>query len=117
MEELNVLPYLENVIRETLLAHTPLVSVTRVAMWTTPFRLAYRRELEQLEHPTGVVYDSLPITEGQEIYLSLLAVNTDKALWEEDAAEFNRSQTSDGRQKALFILIRAFKFELAIPAK
>ncbi|KAJ7243267.1 hypothetical protein C8J57DRAFT_1083787, partial [Mycena rebaudengoi] len=27
MEELNALPYLENVVRETLRAHTPLVSV------------------------------------------------------------------------------------------
>jgi cytochrome P450 len=32
MEELNALPYLENVIRETLRAQTPLVSVTCVSM-------------------------------------------------------------------------------------
>ncbi|KAJ7884436.1 cytochrome P450 [Mycena leptocephala] len=144
MEELNALPYLENVIRETLRVHTPLVSVTRVAMMNDvlPLSIPYT-------DPAGVVHDSLPITKGQEIYLPLLAVNTDKSLWGEDAAEFKPERWdhlpeavktipsvwshlmtffagphncigfrfSVAEQKALlFTLIRAFEFELAIPA-
>ncbi|KAJ7879689.1 cytochrome P450 [Mycena leptocephala] len=144
MEELNALPYLENVVRETLRAHTPLVSVTRVAMVddVLPLSIPYT-------DPTGVIHDSLPIPKGQEIYLPLLAVNTDKALWGEDAAEFKPERWdhlpeavkaipsvwshlmtffagphncigfrfSVAEQKALlFTLIRAFEFELAIPA-
>ncbi|KAJ7775381.1 cytochrome P450 [Mycena metata] len=144
MEELNALPYLENVVRETLRAHTPLVSVRRAAMVDDilPLSMPYT-------DPTGVVHDSLPITKGQEIYLPLLAVNTDKALWGEDAAEFKPERWdhlpeavkaipsvwshlmtffagphncigfrfSLAEQKALlFTLIRAFEFELAIPA-
>jgi cytochrome P450 len=54
MEELNALPYLENVIRETLRVHTPLVSVTRVAMVddVLPLSIPYT-------DPAGVVHDSL----------------------------------------------------------
>ncbi|KAF8206796.1 cytochrome P450 [Mycena galopus ATCC 62051] len=146
MEELNALPYLDKVIRETLRVHTPLVSVKRVAMVddVLPLSVPYT-------DPTGVVHDSLPITKGQNIYLPLLAVNTDKALWGEDAAAFNYrperwdhlpetvkaipsvwshlmsfyagphncigQRFSVAEQKALlFTLIRAFEFELAIPA-
>jgi hypothetical protein len=55
MEELNALPFLENVVRETLRAHTPLVSVTRVAMVddVLPLSIPYT-------DPTGVIHDSLP---------------------------------------------------------
>ncbi|KAJ7323280.1 cytochrome P450 [Mycena albidolilacea] len=144
MEELSALPYLENVVRETLRVHTPLVSVTRMAMVDDilPLSIPYT-------DPTGVVHDSIPITKGQEIYLPLLAVNTDKSLWGEDATEFKPERWdhlpeavkaipsvwshlmtffagphncigfrfSVAEQKALlFTLIRAFEFELAIPA-
>ncbi|KAJ6530003.1 cytochrome P450 [Mycena vulgaris] len=144
MEELNALPYLENVVRETLRAHTPLVSVRRMAMVDDVLPLS-----TPYTDPTGIVHDSLPIRKGQEIYLPLLAVNTDKALWGEDAAEFKPERWdhlpeavkaipgvwsnlmtffagphncigfrfSVAEQKALlFTLIRAFEFELAIPA-
>ncbi|KAJ6530019.1 cytochrome P450 [Mycena vulgaris] len=144
MEELNALPYLENVVRETLRAHTPVVSVRRMAMVDDVLPLS-----TPYTDPAGVVHDSLPIRKGQEIYLPLLAVNTDKALWGEDAAEFKPERWdhlpeavkaipgvwshlmtffagphncigfrfSVAEQKALlFTLIRAFKFELAIPA-
>ncbi|KAJ6509099.1 cytochrome P450 [Mycena vulgaris] len=144
MEELNALPYLENVVRETLRAHTPLVSVRRMAMVDDVLPLS-----KPYTDPTGIVHDSLPIRKGQEIYLPLLAVNTDKALWGEDAAEFKPERWdhlpeavkaipgvwshlmtffagphncigfrfSVAEQKALlFTLIRAFEFELAIPA-
>jgi cytochrome P450 len=55
MEELSALPYLENVVRETLRVHTPLVSVTRMAMVddVLPLSIPYT-------DPTGVVHDSIP---------------------------------------------------------
>ncbi|KAJ7274023.1 cytochrome P450 [Mycena rebaudengoi] len=144
MEELNALPYLENVVRETLRAHTPLVSTRRMAMVDDVLPLS-----NPYTDAKGVVHDSLPIRKGQEIYLPLLAVNTDKALWGEDATEFKPERWdqlpeavkaipsvwsnlitffagphncigfrfSIAEQKALlFTLIRAFEFELAIPA-
>ncbi|KAJ7234598.1 cytochrome P450, partial [Mycena rebaudengoi] len=144
MEELNALPYLENVVRETLRAHTPLVSVRRMAYVddVLPLSIPYT-------DPTGIVHDNIPIRKGQQLYIPLLAVNTDKALWGEDAAEFKPDRWdhlpeavkaipsvwsnlmtffagphncigfrfSVAEQKALlFTLIRAFEFELAIPA-
>ncbi|KAJ7258932.1 cytochrome P450 [Mycena rebaudengoi] len=144
MEELNALPYLENVVRETLRVHTPLVSVRRTAMVDDVLQLSI-----PYTDPKGVVHDSFSIRKGQEIYLPLLAVNTDKALWGEDAAEFKPERWdhlpeavkaipsvwshlmtffagphncigfrfSVAEQKALlFTLFRAFEFELAIPA-
>jgi cytochrome P450 len=55
MEELNALPYLENVVRETLRAHTPVVSVERMAMVddVLPLGIPYTDR-------TGVVHDSIP---------------------------------------------------------
>ncbi|KAJ6537154.1 cytochrome P450 [Mycena capillaripes] len=144
MEELNALPYLENVVREALRAHTPLVSVIRMAMVDDilPLSTPYTDR-------KGVIHDSISVKKGQEIYLPLLAVNTDTALWGEDAAEFKPERWdhlpeavkaipsvwshlmtffagphncigfrfSVAEQKALlFTLIRAFEFELAVPA-
>ncbi|KAJ7195155.1 cytochrome P450 [Mycena rebaudengoi] len=144
MEELNALPYLENVVRETLRAHTPLVSVRRMAYMDDVLPLS-----TPYTDPTGIVHDNIPIRKGQQLYIPLLAVNTDKALWGEDAAEFKPDRWthlpeavkaipsvwsnlmtffagphncigfrfSVAEQKALlFTLIRAFEFELAIPA-
>ncbi|KAJ7272313.1 cytochrome P450 [Mycena rebaudengoi] len=144
MEELNALPYLENVVREALRVHTPLVSVRRQALMDDilPLSIPYT-DLK------GVVHESIPIRKGQDIYLPLLGVNTDKGLWGEDVAEFKPERWDNlpeavkgipsvgsniftffagphgcigfrfsiAELKALlFTLIRAFQFELAIPA-
>ncbi|KAJ7207745.1 hypothetical protein C8J57DRAFT_1258035 [Mycena rebaudengoi] len=71
MEELNALPYLENVVRETLRVHTQLVSVRRQALVddVLPLSIPYMDS-------KGVVHDSFKIRKGQDIYLPLLAVNT-----------------------------------------
>jgi hypothetical protein len=55
MEELNALPYLENVVRETLRAHTPLVSTRRMAMVDDVLPLS-----NPYTDAKGVVHDSLP---------------------------------------------------------
>jgi cytochrome P450 len=55
MEELNALPYLENVVRETLRAHTPIVSTRRMATVDDILPLS-----TPYTDPKGVVHDSLP---------------------------------------------------------
>jgi hypothetical protein len=65
MEELNALPCLENVVRETLRVHTPLVSARRMAMVddVLPLSIPYT-------DPKGIVHDSLPCV--LRIFLSVL---------------------------------------------
>ncbi|KAJ7210279.1 cytochrome P450 [Mycena rebaudengoi] len=79
---LNSLPYLDNVVRETLRAHTPPVSVRRMALVDDiiPLSTPYTGR-------KGVVHANIPVRKGQQLHLSLLGVNTDKALWGENAAE------------------------------
>ncbi|KAJ7447517.1 cytochrome P450 [Mycena galericulata] len=83
MEELNALPYLENVVRETMRVHSPVVFTQRMAM---------EDDILPLSHPyidkEGKAHDSLPIAKGQMIHIPILAVNTDKETWGEDALEF-----------------------------
>ncbi|KAJ7242990.1 cytochrome P450 [Mycena rebaudengoi] len=143
VEELNALPYLQQVIQETLRVHAPVVGVRRMAMADDALPLG-----TPYTDKNGVIQDSLPIRKGQRIYIPLLAVNIDKTLWGEDAAEFKPERWehlpgtvqaipgvwsnlmtffagphhcigfrfSLAEQKAaLFTLIRAFEFEPAVP--
>ncbi|KAJ7106475.1 cytochrome P450 [Mycena crocata] len=143
MDELNALPYLENVVRETMRVHSPLVFTERMAM---------ENDILPLGKPyidkEGKIHDSLPIPKGQIVHIPILAVNTDTGIWGKDAAEFKPERWehipeaassvpgvwsnlltffagphncigfrfSLVEQKAiLFTLIRAFKFETAVP--
>ncbi|KAJ7263122.1 cytochrome P450 [Mycena rebaudengoi] len=143
VDELNALPYLQQVIQETLRVHAPVVAVRRMAMENDALPLG-----TPYTDKNGVIHDSLPIRKGQKIYIPLLAVNIDKTLWGEDAAEFKPERWehlpgavqaipgvwsnlmtffagphhcigfrfSLAEQKAaLFTLIRAFEFEPAVP--
>ncbi|KAF7340564.1 Cytochrome P450 [Mycena sanguinolenta] len=142
LEELNALPYLDSVIRETLRVHSPVSHVGRIAAADdvlplgTPCLDVQGRELT-----------SLPIRRGQLIRVPIKDVNTDINLWGEDAAEFRPERWvkvpkaveaipavwgnlltflagahncigfrfSLAEQKALlFVLIRAFEFERAV---
>ncbi|KAJ6605398.1 cytochrome P450 [Mycena vulgaris] len=143
MDELNSLPYLEMVIRETMRVHAPVVFTQRMAMEDDVLPLA-----KPYIDKDGNSHDSLPIPKGQMIHLPILAVNTDKEIWGEDAAEFKPERWEtipDGAQQIpgvwanlftffagphncigfrfslvemkalLFTLIRAFEFEAAVP--
>ncbi|KAF7378375.1 hypothetical protein MSAN_00263800 [Mycena sanguinolenta] len=68
MDELNSLPYLEAV---------------RMAMQDDIMPLA-----KPYIDPQGNSHDSLPIPKGQRIHIPILAINTDKEIWGEDAGEF-----------------------------
>ncbi|KAJ7759788.1 cytochrome P450 [Mycena maculata] len=83
MDELNSLPYLEYVVRETLRVHAPVVFNLRMAMEDDVLPLS-----KPYIDKEGKSHDSLPIHKGQMIHIPILAVNTDKEIWGEDADEF-----------------------------
>ncbi|KAJ7746014.1 cytochrome P450 [Mycena metata] len=144
MDELNALPYLDCVVRETQRAHAP-VAVS--------FRVAMRDDVIPLENPytdrNGTVHETIRLTKGQEVVLPILAINRDPAIWGPDANQFiperwERSPaistsipglwssmlTFLGGPRAcigfrfslielkalLFTLVRSLEFELAVPA-
>ncbi|KAJ7888861.1 cytochrome P450 [Mycena olivaceomarginata] len=83
MDELNSLPYLEHVVRETMRVHAPVMFTQRKAM---------KDDVLPLSKPyidkEGRAHDSLPIPKGQMIHIPILAINTDKEIWGEDSTEF-----------------------------
>ncbi|KAJ7763218.1 cytochrome P450 [Mycena maculata] len=143
LEQLDTLPYLESVIRETLRVYSPVAHITR---------LAAADDVVPLKTPCfdnkGKVYTSLPISKGQMVHIPISDVNTDPNLWGVDAAEFRPERWEQvpeaihsipgvwanlltflagpyncigfrfslAEQKALlFVLIRAFEFTEAVP--
>ncbi|KAG6879902.1 hypothetical protein C0992_009893 [Termitomyces sp. T32_za158] len=145
MEQLNALPYLDMVVRETLRVHCPVPSTIRIAV---------KDDILPLGHPItdrkGVVHNSIEVRKGQMLFIPILAINRAKTIWGEDAAEFRPERwecvpeaagnvpgvwgnllTFLGGPRAcigyrfslvetkalLFTLIRAFEFDLAVPAK
>jgi len=145
MDQLNALPYLEMVVRETMRLHAPLESTLRAAV---------KDDILPLNNPVtdqkGVVHDTISLRKGQMILIPILVTNRQKPIWGQDAAEFrperwksipvaareipgvwgNMLTFLDGpracigyrfalvQMKALlFTLVRAFEFDLAVPAK
>ncbi|KAF9464574.1 cytochrome P450 [Collybia nuda] len=145
MDELNALPYLDMVVRETMRFHAPVPSTIRVAMkddilpLNTPFK-----------DRKGVFHDGIRVRKGQMLLVPILALNRDKSIWGENSMEFlperwetvpeaagtipgiwGNMLTFLGGPRAcigyrfslvemkalLFTLVRAFEFELAVPAK
>ncbi|KAJ7215641.1 cytochrome P450 [Mycena rebaudengoi] len=118
MEELNALPYLENVVRETLRVHTPLVSARRMVMVddVLPLSIPYT-------DPKGIVHDSLPNDRPERWDELPEAVKAIPSVWSNLMTFFAGPHSCIGfcfsvaEQKALlFTLIQTFEFELAIPA-
>ncbi|KAF9453706.1 cytochrome P450 [Macrolepiota fuliginosa MF-IS2] len=142
MDELNALPYLDAIVRETLRIHSPVPSTMRAAIKDdvipvgTPF-----------VDETGRVRDSIPVQKGQTLLIPILAINRSTEIWGPDAREFKPERwesvpegagavpgvwgnilTFLGGPRAcigyrfslvemkalLFTLIRAFEFKLAV---
>ncbi|KAJ7279322.1 cytochrome P450 [Mycena rebaudengoi] len=142
MDELNALPFLECVVRETLRLYAPV---------PTTIRVATRDDIVPLSAPftdlNGKIHETLKITKGQTVLIPILAMNRDQNIWGSDAMEFipERWETPISNsvpgvwgnmltflggprscigfrfslvetKALLFTLIRAFEFELAVPA-
>ncbi|KAJ2927086.1 hypothetical protein H1R20_g10025, partial [Candolleomyces eurysporus] len=154
MDELNALPYLDAVVRETLRIHAPVPSTLRVAVEDDVLPLT-----TPVTDRNGKVYESIPIRKGQTLFIPVIPINRDKKIWGEDGHEFNANSvlaalsperwlsapeaassipgvwgnmlTFLGGPRAcigyrfslvemkalLFTLVRAFEFELGVPAE
>ncbi|KAJ7138856.1 cytochrome P450 [Mycena filopes] len=98
MEDLNSLPYLESVVREVMRLHAPLVFTQRMAMQDDAVPLSQPIVDEQ-----GKSHDSLPISKGQLVHIPILAINTDKEIWGEDAQEFKPERWENVPERATAI--------------
>ncbi|KAJ7177190.1 cytochrome P450 [Mycena filopes] len=98
MEELNSLSYLESVVREVMRVHAPAVFTQRMAMEDDVLPLSKPYIDRQ-----GNSHDSLPISKGQMIHVPILAVNTDKEIWGEDAHEFKPERWENIPERATAI--------------
>ncbi|KAF7976459.1 hypothetical protein HWV62_6711 [Athelia sp. TMB] len=144
MDELNSLHYLDNVVRETMRLHAPVPST---------IRMATKDDVIPLSTPfvdkRGVTQHGIKIMKGDSIFVPMLAINRDPAIWGADARVFKPERWdaipegahsipgvwgntmsflagpracigyrfSVVEMKALlYTLIRAFEFELAVPA-
>ncbi|KAJ7067546.1 cytochrome P450 [Mycena amicta] len=83
LDQLNALPYLEQVVRETLRVHAPVPFRQRTAMADDVIPLS-----KPVIDKQGREHWSLPISKGQVIHLPIKAVNTSEEIWGEDALEF-----------------------------
>ncbi|KAJ6537296.1 cytochrome P450 [Mycena vulgaris] len=83
VDALNALPYLERVVKEVLRLHAPVGFTLREAMCDDVLPL--RRACADTR---GRVQQSIVIPKGQMIYVPILGVHRDTALWGADAAEF-----------------------------
>ncbi|KAJ7661146.1 cytochrome P450 [Mycena rosella] len=142
MEDLNSLPYLECVVKETLRLYAPVAAAGRMAMQDDIVPLG-----TPVTDTNGTVHESMRIRKGDELRIPITAINHDKAIWGPDALEFRParwegtpvSNTIPGvwghmltflggprgcigfrfslveTKALLFTLVRGLEFELAVP--
>ncbi|KIM23167.1 hypothetical protein M408DRAFT_332466 [Serendipita vermifera MAFF 305830] len=84
LEDLNALPYLEAVIRETLRFHATVEVITRVATQedVIPLEKSYVAQ-------DGKLHDQFIVKKGDHIMIPILVINRLKEFWGEDADEFS----------------------------
>nr|GAT55890.1 predicted protein [Mycena chlorophos] len=83
LDELNSLPFLDKVARETLRVHPPVTFIQRKAMADDVLPLS-----KPLLGQDGKEYPTLPLRKGQTIHMPVVAVNTSAEVWGSDASEF-----------------------------
>ncbi|OCH84546.1 cytochrome P450 [Obba rivulosa] len=145
LDELDALPYLDKVVRETLRLHAPVPSSAKHATKDDiiPLSKPYRDTRGQLHH-------TLKVEKGTNFAIPIMVVNRSKELWGEDASEFKPERWDSlpeavanipgvwsnmltfiggpracigyrftiAEMKALiFTLVRVFEFELDVPVE
>ncbi|PCH40543.1 cytochrome P450 [Wolfiporia cocos MD-104 SS10] len=83
-DQLNQLPYLDAVVRETLRRYPPLTLLSRVPKQDVVLPLH-----KPVRGVDGTLITELPLKEGTEIALGIQGINTLEELWGEDALEWN----------------------------
>ncbi|KAJ7227375.1 cytochrome P450 [Mycena pura] len=143
LDELDHLPYLDCVVRETLRLHAPVTDMNRIAL---------KDDVVPLEKPytdsKGVVCETVHVKKGQLIFIPVTALNHDTTIWGDDAMEFKPERWAQERpisnsipgiynhmltfsggprncmgfrfavaeiKAFLFTLFRAFEFDLGAP--
>ncbi|KAL4261304.1 Cytochrome P450 superfamily protein [Pleurotus pulmonarius] len=145
MDELNALPYLDAVVRETMRVHAPVPSTVRVAVADDVLPLSV-----PLTDLKGDIHQSVAIKKGQLFIVPIVAMNRMVSVWGEDAFEFKPERWQSPPEAAsvvpgiwsnmmtflggpracigwrfsivemkalLFTLVRSFEFELAVPSE
>ncbi|KAH9936146.1 cytochrome P450 [Fomitopsis serialis] len=82
-DDLNRLPLLDSVCRETLRVYPPVTTLYRAATQDTVLPLS-----EPIFATDGTRMDEIPLVKGSQVILGFLGCNTSKALWGEDAYEW-----------------------------
>ncbi|KAF7301922.1 hypothetical protein MIND_00758200 [Mycena indigotica] len=140
LDILDDLPYLDNVVRETLRLYAPVSDFNRIALQDDIIPLD-----TSFTDSKGVVRDSLMIQKGQLIFVPIISVNKNPKIWGANASEFRPERWEHNTDNnipgiyshlltfiggprncigfrfaiaeikaVLFVLIRAFEFQLAV---
>ena len=83
MEELNELPYLDKVVRETLRLHPPVTMTTREAQCDDVIPVS-----EPFLDSQGKLLHEIEVKQGDRVFIGIAALQTDKGIWGSDALEF-----------------------------
>ncbi|KAH9894817.1 cytochrome P450 [Cubamyces lactineus] len=83
MDELNALPYLDAVVRETLRLHSPITFLVREAKRDDVIPLS-----EPFTDCYGKVHKEIRVAKGNKVALPVIAMHRLKEIWGEDAMEF-----------------------------
>ncbi|ETW77079.1 cytochrome P450 monooxygenase 80 [Heterobasidion irregulare TC 32-1] len=145
MDELQVLPYLDAVVRETLRVYSPVPSVIRVAS---------RDDVIPMDRTwvdrRGAKRSEMRVSKGDMVDVPILAINRSEEIWGKDAHEFRPERWDSPPEAAnaipgiwgsnlafsggsracigyrfsviemkalVFVLVRAFQFEMAVPVE
>lgn len=101
MDELNALPYLDAVVREILRVHAPVRATSRIAAkddiipLSIPITDRFGRTHDHVKYVLVTMFDAIAdgnivyrIDKGTDIIIPIQSLNTEKALWGDDSAEF-----------------------------
>jgi cytochrome P450 len=145
MEQLNALPYLEGVVRESLRLYAPVSGTVRISMHDAEIPLQ-----KPFTDKRGVLQSTVRVSKGDLVAIPIRLLNRSTEIWGEDANEFRPERWDDVPEAVnalpgiyghlmtfiagahacigyrfsvieikalLFTLVRTFEFELAMSAE